>query len=362
MRMGDLPAAEEAFLQAHTVGRSPEPGMSLLRLAQGRAEGANASLRRALADERSLPGRARLLPAQVELAVAAGDLGTAREAATELESIAASFDTPALQASARMSRGALLLAEAAPKDAEPHLQEALEQWQQLDAPYEAAQTRLLIARARRALGDEEGSRLELAAAKATFERIGARRDARVAAAELGDADPSDPSSTGARVDRTFLFTDIVSSTELIAVIGDEAWKDLIRWHDDTLRAVIAEHEGQEIRHQGDGLVIAFEDPAQALDCAIAIQRRLADHRRAHGFAPGVRVGIHRSEATQRGLDYAGVGVHEAARVAALAQGGEILVTRETLATLARDFPTGQSRTVELKGIPEPVEVVTVAWR
>jgi class 3 adenylate cyclase len=362
LRMGDLPAAEEAFRQAHEVGRVPEPGMSLIRLAEGKAASANASVRRALADERSRPGRARLLPAQVDVALAAGDVETARAAVAELEEIAGSFGTVALKASARSARGALLLAEGEREPAERELRQSLELWQELDAPYEAAQTRVLIARARRASDDEDGALLELGAAKATFERIGARRDARAAAVELGQDTETPAAPSGARVTRTFLFTDIVGSTSLISVIGDEAWQDLIRWHDDALRVVIAEHSGEEIRHQGDGFVVSFADPERAIACAIAIQRRLAEHRRAHGFAPSVRIGIHRTEATQRGLDYAGVGVHEAARVGALAAEGEILVTRATFDAGASAYQTGEPRTVELKGIDEPVDVLPVIWR
>jgi len=214
--------------------------------------------------------------------------------------------------------------------------------------------------AARAQGDEETAKLELASAKSTLERIGARRDARIAAEALGDAPAV--AAGDARATRTFLFTDIVNSTKLIGVIGDDAWADLIRWHDDTLRSVIAEHGGEEIRHQGDGLVVSFDDPGRALDCAIAIQQRLADHRRAHGFAPAVRVGVHEAQATRRGLDYAGAGIHEAARVGALAGEGEILVTRATLDASRRSVATGEARTASLKGIVEPVEVVPVVWR
>jgi class 3 adenylate cyclase len=363
LRMGDLPAAEAAFRQAHELGRVPEPGMSLVRLAEGKAAVANASLRRVLAEERSRPARARLRSAQVEAALAAGDLETARAATDELEEIAESFDSVALRANARCARGALLLAEGDAEAAQRELRLGLQLWQELDAPYEAAQARLHIARACRVSGDEDAARLELNAAKTTFERIGAQRDARAAAALLGEgAETSVPASPAPRVARTFFFTDIVGSTNLIGVIGDAAWQDLIRWHDDTLRAVIAEHGGEEIRHQGDGLVVAFDDPARAIDCAIAIQRRLAEHRRAHGFAPAVRIGLHRAEATKRGLDYAGVGVHAAARVGALAGDGEILVTRATLDASARACATGDARTVQLKGIVEPVEVLPIAWR
>jgi class 3 adenylate cyclase len=360
MRMGDLPAAEESFRQAHEMGRSPEPGLSLVRLAEGKAQVANASLKRALAADPTRPGRARLLPAQVDAAIAAGDLATARAAADELAEIAELFGTEASHACKHLARGAVLLAEGDAAAADRELRKALDAWQKIDAPYEASRVRMLIGAAARAMGDEDTARLELSSAKATFERIGARRDARLAAEALGEqaASPADES----RVTRTFLFTDIVNSTKLIGVIGDAAWADLIRWHDDTLRSVIAEHGGEEIRHQGDGLVVSFDDPGRALDCAVAIQRRLADHRRAHGFAPGVRVGVHETEAMQRGLDYAGVGVHEAARVGALAGEGEVLVTRRTLEASGRSFATQGPRMAELKGLPEAVEVVPILWR
>jgi class 3 adenylate cyclase len=361
LRMGDLPAAEEAFRQAHEVGHSAEPGLSLVRLAEGKAAGANASLGRALAEETARPARARLLQARVEASLAAGDAQTARVATSELEEIAESFGTAAFRASARCARGGVFLADGDAAAAQREFRHGWQLWQELDAPYEAAQARVLLARASRAAGDDETAQLELRAAKAVFERIGARRDARAAAVLLGDQAET-PATTSQRVRRTFVFTDIVDSTRLISVIGDQAWHDLIRWHDDTLRAVIAEHGGEEIRHQGDGLVVAFDDPGRAIDCAITIQRRLAEHRRAHGFAPAVRIGVHLAEATRRGLDYAGVGVHEAARVGALAGDSEILVTRAALEESDRAVATGDPRRVELKGIPEPIEVVPISWR
>src|SRR3954467_892458 len=111
LRMGDLPAAEEAFQQAHAMGRSPEPGLSLIRLAEGKAQVANASLKRALAEDPTRPGRLRLLPAQVEVGIATGDIGVARVAAEELAEIANAFGTLAANACARQARGAVLLAE-----------------------------------------------------------------------------------------------------------------------------------------------------------------------------------------------------------------------------------------------------------
>jgi class 3 adenylate cyclase len=164
-----------------------------------------------------------------------------------------------------------------------------------------------------------------------------------------------------RVARAFVFTDIVKSTDLVRAIGDEAWEDLLAWHDQTLRSLFASHGGQVAHHTGDGFFVTFDGARPALACAVAVQRALAEHRRAHGFSPLVRIGVHAAEATRRGQDYSGVEVHKAARVAALAEGGEILVTASTGAA-AGSFAVSDARTVSLKGIAEPVEVVAVEWR
>lgn len=162
-----------------------------------------------------------------------------------------------------------------------------------------------------------------------------------------------------RVVKTFMFTDIVKSTNLVEAIGDEAWEALLRWHDGALRALFAAHRGEEIVATGDGFFVGFESPEAALGCAVGIQRSLAEHRRAHGFAPQVRIGVHASPATQVAGNFHGKGVHEAARIAALAEGGEILASRET----AGDYPgASEPRAVMLKGISDPVEVVAIEWR
>lgn len=162
-----------------------------------------------------------------------------------------------------------------------------------------------------------------------------------------------------RVVKTFMFTDIVKSTNLVEALGDEAWEALLRWHDQTLRGLFAAHHGEEVVTTGDGFFVGFDSPEAALACAVAIQRKLAEHRQAHGFAPQVRIGVHASDATQVGRDFRGKGVHEAARVAALAEGGEILASKRTVAP---GFATSPPRTVSLKGISEPMEIVTVEWR
>ena len=164
-----------------------------------------------------------------------------------------------------------------------------------------------------------------------------------------------------RVMKTFMFTDIVGSTALAETLGDDAWGDLLRWHDETLRALFAAHEGDEVVATGDGFFVGFDSPEAAVACAVAIQRRLTEQRRRHGFAPQVRIGLHASEAAQVGRNFQGKGVHEASRIAGHAQGGEILVSAATVGT-SIPYPASEPRAVELKGISEPVEVVAIDWR
>ncbi len=363
LRMGDLPAAEEAFRQAHDLGAVPEPGLTLVRLAQGDTAAASASLRRALANERERSARARLLPVEVEVALAVGDRERARTASHELDGIAATFGTVAMDATASSARAALQLADTDAAAAERTVRAAVRQWLDLEMPYDVARARLLLAAALRAQDDAAAAELEVRAALTTFERLGARLDARRASELLGSQGARVTSAVAPQdhVTRTFLFTDIVRSTKLVEAIGDTAWQDLIRWHDQTLRALIAERRGEEIRHQGDGFFVSFATAADAVDCAVAIQRRLAEHRRAQGFAPQVRIGMHTTEALRRGLDYAGLGIHEAARIGGVAGADEILVSTATLEFAGKAYRS-ETRTVTLKDIAEPVEVASIDWR
>lgn len=162
-----------------------------------------------------------------------------------------------------------------------------------------------------------------------------------------------------RVLKTFVFTDIVKSTNLVEAMGDEAWQAVLRWHNETLRGLFAAHHGQEVVTTGDGFFVGFDNPDSAIACAVAIQRKLAEHRQTAGFAPQVRIGVHASDATQVGSNFSGKGVHEAARIAALANGSEILASRRTVS--AR-FAQSEPRVVTLKGISEPLEIVSVVWR
>ncbi len=163
-----------------------------------------------------------------------------------------------------------------------------------------------------------------------------------------------------RVVKTFMFTDIVSSTGLAELLGDEAWSTLMRVHDEMLRTLFATHRGQEVVATGDGFFVGFDSPDDALACSIAIQRTLQAHRRDHGFAPQVRIGIHLADATQVGQNYQGKGVNQAARIASIAGGSEIVASSETVA--GAKYRTSEARSVELKGISQPVDVVTVEWQ
>jgi class 3 adenylate cyclase len=162
-----------------------------------------------------------------------------------------------------------------------------------------------------------------------------------------------------RVLKTFMFTDIVGSTNLVEALGDEAWETMLQWHNATLREIFAAHGGEEISTTGDGFFVGFDSPDFAVAAAIAIQRKLAGHRSTQGFAPQVRIGLHASDATQVGADFHGKGVHEAARIAALGGAGEIIAS---VATVGEAHRTSSLRSAALKGLSGSVEVVNVDWR
>jgi class 3 adenylate cyclase len=361
LRMGDLHAAEEAFAQAYELGATPQPGLTLLRMAQGKLEAAASMINRTLSEGyHDRLARARLLPTQVEVSLAIGELATSRAAVEEMEAILQDYDAPPLHAWTHQSRAALRLAEGSTADARADAALAVKHWQAADAPYESAQARVLLARTCLEEGDRDTAVMELNAARSIFERLGASLDVAQCARDLEALDVGP--AAAARAVRTFMFTDIVKSTNLIEAIGDESWQALLRWHDQTLRSLFREHDGEEVEHTGDGFFVAFDDPTVALRCAAAIQRGLAEHRRQHGFAPKVRIGMHAAEATMDRHSYSGRGVHLAARIGALADGDEILASEETSSACAGQFPTSETRTVTLKGIAAPVRVVSIDWR
>ena len=369
LRMGDLDAASEAFDRAYEYGHDAQPGMAILQLARGEVDEAGRSIARALTTAAGSGGpadratRARLLPAQVDIALAAGDLDTAGKAVEELESIATDFDRPMFAAGALTARGQLLLGEDRPAEASPILGRSWRLWQETDLPYESAKARLRYGEAIGAEGDKAAGNRDLRAARSVFERLGAARDLQRVDALLGEDAAASAPRAPSRTTKTFMFTDIVTSTDLVGLIGDDAWGELLRWHDRELRSSFAHHRGEEVNSTGDGFFVAFEKAADALECGVDIQRRLAKHRREHGFAPQVRIGLHAAEATRQGSDYQGRGVHVAARVGAAAVGEEILVSSATLSEIdSIRFGLSEPRQLSLKGVEEPVEVRSVNWR
>ncbi|HZD00779.1 MAG TPA: LuxR C-terminal-related transcriptional regulator [Actinomycetes bacterium] len=173
---GQFAKAEEAYREASRWGLEPQPGLALLRLAQGRTDAAAAAIRRAAAETTERFQRAKLLPAQVEIMLAVGDVRAARGAADELTGIAQRYGTPALPAAAGHARGAVLLAEGDARAAVVALRGALQAWRELQAPYEAARVRVLVGLGCRALGDEEAAAMELDAARGVFAQLGATPD------------------------------------------------------------------------------------------------------------------------------------------------------------------------------------------
>ena len=192
---GEHDAAEAAYRGASSFGREPQPGLALLRLAQGDREAAVASIRRVVAEAHGATGRSRVLAASAEISLATGDRDAARRAADELRDIAAAVDAPLLVAVASHTEGSVLVAEGEPGRALPILRAALTIWQRLGAPYESAHERALIAAACRQLGDEEAARLEFDQARTMFEALGAAPD--VAAIDaLVDATASEKALPG----------------------------------------------------------------------------------------------------------------------------------------------------------------------
>ena len=161
---------------------------------------------------------------------------------------------------------------------------------------------------------------------------------------------------------TVLFTDVAGSTELLSDLGDEAMERCWREHFAVLRAEVATHRGREVKSMGDGLMVVFDSPADALACAIAMQTAVAGHARAGGPALRMRVGLHCGPTIEREGDHRGTTVVVAHRLCDVAQPGEILATAAVIARAAP--PRGSSRDLgdlTLKGLSEHVPVHAVQW-
>lgn len=187
---GELEKAEAAYLQANERGRRPQPGLSLLRLAQGEVNAAAASIRSVLLDTRTQAARARMLAAAIEILLAAGDVEQARAAASELSTIAGALGAPLLSAASAQATGAVLLAEGDVPGAATLFCQASEIWRELEMPYEEARTRVLMAAVCERRSDLEGQRLEAEAAQRLFTQL----EVEFCGPRIGE--PPKPTTTG----------------------------------------------------------------------------------------------------------------------------------------------------------------------
>ncbi|MGH3984292.1 MAG: hypothetical protein ACRDST_16815 [Pseudonocardiaceae bacterium] len=177
LRVGDLCAAEEAFARAADMGVTPQPGLALLQLTRGQTAAAAASISVALAEESwDRLARARLLPAQVEIALACADAVAAGSAAAELAELAATYASSGLAAAAQCAQGAVLLAGGDVAGAAGKLRRGVQLWREASTPYHAARARIQLAEAFLRQGDQHSASVELNAARTTFESLGARPD------------------------------------------------------------------------------------------------------------------------------------------------------------------------------------------
>ncbi|MFE0804272.1 LuxR C-terminal-related transcriptional regulator [Streptomyces sp. NPDC058812] len=170
---GEFSRAESCYREANALGHSAQPGLALLRLAQGRLDDAAAAIRRTVGETEGAEERPRVLAGCVEIELAAGAVENAQAAVDELDKIAAGFDSPYLRALAAYAHGSVLLAAGEPESACVALRRAWIAWHEIDAPYETAQVRLQMARACRRIGDHDTAEMELEASRRVLEQLGA---------------------------------------------------------------------------------------------------------------------------------------------------------------------------------------------
>lgn len=216
---GDLVKAEEAYRQASQLGRTPQPGLAQLRLAQGQVEAASVAMRRVMDEKHDRATRATMLLAYVEVLLAANDVRGARGAADELTKIAVAHHAPLLDAVRAQATGAVLLAEGDAHAALSELRLAWTAWRQLEAPYDAARVRVLVGLACRSLEDEDGAEMEFDAARSVFQQLGAATD--LARVEELSRTMKDPASLGGLTAREIQVLALVATGKTNRAIAAE---------------------------------------------------------------------------------------------------------------------------------------------
>ena len=352
---GKLDEARTAFARAVENGGDPQPGQARLLAVEGHHDAAVRQIERFVDG----PGYLRdhmfpVLAAGVTIALAADRLDVARRLGSELDQMLDRAGTPAVGAAATQARGEIAVAEGDLPQAVELLRDSVRQWGRVKSPYHGARSRVALAAALEALGHRAEADLEREAAADVFERLGAELD-------LRGLRPS-PQAETVQERRTFSFTDIVGSSELVAALGDESWGRILGAHDRHLRELLAEFGGSEVKHEGDGLFVSFESETAAVGWAVAVQQRLDRQRIDHGFAPEIRIGVHCGDAIRYGEDYIGRCVHETARIASAAGPGEIYVSAHLAELLGDHFEVSATHSLDLKGFSAPHQVAEIDWR
>ena len=332
----------------------------MIRLGQGKVKAAVTAIEAALEEERPHAlGPARLLPAQVEILLAAGDVAGRAPPSRSWPGPSRSTRRRRWRP-AHARRGRVLLAEGDARGAARELRAANRAGRRSGRRTRWRASRALLALALRAPGRRRRARTSSSERRSSeFQRLGATVERRTRSA--CSRRPRTGGRRRSRSDGRSCSRTSSGSTTLAEALGDAAWERLLRWHDDDAPA--PDRRGRRRGRQLDRRrVLRRVRPARrAVDCAIAIQRALREHQGSIGFAPPIRIGLHTAEANRRGHDYSGIGVHVAARVGALAGSGEILATVETLAE-AGELAAIDEREVEVRGVSTPVRVASIIWR
>jgi len=357
LNTGDLDGAEDAFRQAHSLGLVPLPGLALLTLARGDITDGWAMIESALTSTVDYLARAKLIPAAIEIALIVDLVDQATRLAGELADIAERYQSELLAVFAKQGEGRIAAREGRYADAMVPLRDVVEKLVSWGMPYEAARARWDLGVVLIELGSRTLGSLEINAAKAEFERLGASAELERISRVLDVANDQEvrPSLV------TMMFTDIVDSTKLVGLIGDGPWADLMSWHDRTIRALLESHHGTEIDHAGDGFFVSFPSAQEALECAAEIQVVLRRHRKASGFSPRVRIGVHAGEVLRSTGGLVGHEVHVAARISAASRGDEVLVSSATAEVAGTGFSFGEEWETEGKGMSDALLVRALVW-
>jgi DNA-binding SARP family transcriptional activator/class 3 adenylate cyclase len=362
-----LSDAEEALELERTLGQTEGECICLYVRAEalaglGRVEDARSSAEAALAIGRRIENAEYITGSLRALAIvheATGQLDDAEAAL--LEALEVAKRTPLLASLAAGRLASVYMARGDTTNAETYAMRCLAE----GAPFVQYDARLVLAELALARGEPDAE-AEAAETVAVVEAGGCvarpayARVKRLLALAAGRCHAV--SSPPLRERKVLMFTDIVRSTNLVETLGDEAWGHLLRWHDESLRSLFVSYDGHEVKHVGDGFFVVFDRAGSAVDCAVAIQRALDRNRRDHGFAPQVRIGLHEATAVRKGRDYQGRGVHEAARIGALAGPGEILASRSVAASVVGGLRISEPRMMTLRGISGQTELASIEWR